>query len=45
MFCILKRKKIYPTYILKHNSNREKQVTIFVAFTEIVKGDKIEMLH
>ena len=27
MFCMLKKKNIYPAYVLKHNSNREKQVT------------------
>ena len=24
MFCMLKKKKIYPAYVSKHNSNREK---------------------
>ena len=28
MFCMLKKKKIYPAYIWKHNSNRQKQVII-----------------
>ena len=30
MFCILKKKKIYPAYVLKNNSNREKQVTLLM---------------
>ena len=25
MFCMLKKEKIYPAYVSKHNSNREKQ--------------------
>ena len=25
MFCMLKKKKTYPAYVSKHNSNREKQ--------------------
>ena len=25
-----KRKNVYPTYVSKHNSNREKQVTILM---------------
>ena len=28
MFCMLKTKKIYPVYVSKHNSNREKQVIL-----------------
>ena len=28
MFCMLKKKKIYPAYVSKHNSNNEKQVII-----------------
>ena len=27
---MLKKKKIYPAYLLKHNSNREKQANIFM---------------
>ena len=30
MFCLLKKKKIYPTYVSKYNSNCEKQVTTLV---------------
>ena len=30
MFCILKKKKIYPAYVSKHNSNYEKQVIILI---------------
>ena len=30
MFCMLKKKKIYPAYVSKHNSNREKQVIILI---------------
>ena len=25
MICILKKKNVYPAYVSKHNSNREKQ--------------------
>ena len=28
MFCMLKKEKTYPTYVSKHNSNREKQVIL-----------------
>ena len=28
MFCMLKKKKIYPAYVSKHNSNRKKQVIL-----------------
>ena len=27
---MLKRKKIYPAYVSKHNSNREKQVNLLM---------------
>ena len=30
MFCRLKKKKMYPPYTLKHNSNREKQVILLM---------------
>ena len=30
MFCILEKKNIYPAYVSKHNSNREKQVILFM---------------
>ena len=30
MFCILKKEKIYPAYISKHNSNHEKQVILLM---------------
>ena len=30
MFCILKKKKTYPAYVSKHNSNCEKQVVLLV---------------
>ena len=30
MFCMLKKKKIYPAYVSKHNSNREKQVILLM---------------
>ena len=26
MFCIFKKKKLYPPYLSKHNSNLEKQI-------------------
>ena len=35
MFCMLKKTK-YPPYISKHNSNREKQVTLLM----ISNGEK-----
>ena len=34
MLCMLKKKKIYPAYVLRHNSNREKQVIILMISTE-----------
>ena len=30
MFCMLKKKKIFPVYISKYNSNCEKQVILFI---------------
>ena len=30
MYCIQKKKKIYPVYVSKHNSNREKQVILLM---------------
>ena len=30
MFYILKKRKIYPAYVSKNNSNREKQVIILM---------------
>ena len=30
MFCMLKKKRKYPAYVSKHNSNREKQVTLLM---------------
>ena len=30
MVCILKKKKMYPTYVSKHNSNRKKQVILLI---------------
>ena len=30
MFCMLKKKKIYPAYVSKLNSNREKQVILLM---------------
>ena len=33
MFCMLKKKK-YPTYVSKHNSNREKQVIVLMISNE-----------
>ena len=37
MFCILKKKKIYPAYVSKHNSNREKQVILLM----VLNGEKL----
>ena len=30
MLCMLKNEKIYPAYVSKHNSNREKQVILLM---------------
>ena len=30
MFCMLKKEKIYPAYVSKHNSNHEKQVILLM---------------
>ena len=30
MFCMLKKRKIYLAYVSKHNSTREKQVTLLM---------------
>ena len=30
MFCMLKKKKIYPAYVSKHNSNRKKQIILLI---------------
>ena len=30
MFCVLKKTKIYPTYVSKHSSDREKQVFLLM---------------
>ena len=38
MFCILKRKKIYPAYDSKHNWNREKQVILSMISNGKKKG-------
>ena len=40
MFCMLKKKKIYPAYVSKHNSNCEKQVI----FSMISNGEKYHYL-
>ena len=39
MFCIFKKKKLYPPYLSKHNSNLEKQI-IFL----MVKGEGREAM-
>ena len=36
MFCILKKEKIYPAYVSKHNSNHEKEVNLLM----ISNGEK-----
>ena len=36
MFCMLKKKKIYPAYVSKHNSNYEKQII----FLMILNGER-----
>ena len=36
MFCMLKKEKAYPTYVSKHNSDREKQVILLM----ILNGEK-----
>ena len=30
MFCMRKKKKIYPVYVSKYNANREKQVILLM---------------
>ena len=30
MFCLLRKKKIYPAYVSKHYTNREKQVVLLM---------------
>ena len=30
MFCMLKKKKVYPVYLSKHNSNPKKQVLLLM---------------
>ena len=30
MFCMLKKKKIYPAYVSKHNYNCQKQFTLLI---------------
>ena len=39
MVCMLKKKKMYPTYISKHNSNRENQVILLM----IANGEEREV--
>ena len=34
MFCMLQKEKIYPAYVSKHNSNREKQVILLMISNE-----------
>ena len=34
MFCKLKKSELYPDYVSKHNSNREKQVIIIMISNE-----------
>ena len=34
MLCMLKKEKIYPAYVLKHNSNRQKQVMLLMILKE-----------
>ena len=41
MFCMLKKKKIYPAYVSKHNSNREKQLILLA----ISNGEKWNYLE
>ena len=40
MFCMLKKKKIYPSFVSKHNSNREKQIV----FSMLPNGEKLYYL-
>ena len=35
MFCMLEKESIYPAYVSKHHSNREKQVILLM----ITKGE------
>ena len=36
MFCMLKKTKIYPAYVSKHNSNYEKQIILLM----ILNGER-----
>ena len=38
MFCMLKKKKVYPVYVSKNNSNCEKQVIILMISNEKNNG-------
>ena len=42
MFCMLKKKKIYPAYDSKHNSSREKQVILLMVSNGEKREDKSE---
>ena len=38
IFCILKKKEIFPAYISKHYSNREKQIILLMIPIEEKEG-------
>ena len=40
-----KREKIYPAYVLKHNSNREKQVILWITPNGEGGGDDSKILQ
>ena len=42
MFCMLKKEKIYLAYVSKYNSNREKQVILFVISNGEIRRVKSE---
>ena len=41
MFYMLKRRKMYPAYISKYNSNREKPVILLM----VPNGEKLRLWH
>ena len=42
MFCMLKKKKIYPAYVSSHKSSDEKQVILFMVPNKKKNEDKSE---
>ena len=42
MFCMIKKKKMYPAYVSKYNSNREKEFILLMVPNEKGWGAKFE---